>query len=202
MRRQRNPRRPCRTEPQRGSALLMVLLVMLLLLTMALPLLFVTKLEMLLGGTQRVITNNFYAAESGVHAAFGAALVTQDWGGEKFALIEGSMGKYMLGHRVVTTRIQGMGPPQPPPLTIANEGENDYHSFSVVLTSVAERVSWPDADPAHPTPPIYEDGDPRESQVTVQAQSVQTVHYFLSPIKTPASAGAIYSDEGTNTISW
>ncbi len=202
MRRLGNPLRRPYTEPQRGSALVMVLLVMLLLLTMVLPLLFVTKLEMLLGGTQRVITNNFYAAESGVHAAFGAALVTQDWGGEEFALVEGSAGEYMLGHRVVTSRVRGVGPPQPPPLTIANEGENQYHSFSVVLTSVAERVSWPDADPANPTPPIYEDGDPRESQVTVQAQSAQTVHYFLSPIRTPASAGAIYSDEGTNTITW
>ncbi len=178
---------------QRGSALLLVILVMLLLTSLALSLTFITELEMQLGGTERVITNNAYAAESGIHAALGAIMVTHDWAGEKFALVEGRSGpERLIGHRVITSRVQGVGPPQAPPLTIANEGEARYHSFSVVLTSVAQRVSWPDTDPA----PIFEDGDAKEEQVTVQAQTSQTVRYFLSPIRTPSTAEEIYNPDG------
>ncbi len=182
---------------QRGSALLMVLMVMLLVTSLALSLTFVTELEMQLGGTEKVITNNAYAAESGIHAALGAIMVTHDWGGEKFALVEGPSGTdRLIGHRVLTSRVQGVGPPQAPPLTIANEGEGRYHSFSVVLTSVAQRVSWPDTDPA----PIFEDGDAREAEVTVQAQNSQSVRYFLSPIRTPSTAGEIYNAGDAVTV--
>lgn len=178
---------------ERGSALLMVVLVMLLVTALALALTFVTELEMRLGGAERVIANTFYAAESGVHAALGAIMVTNDWQGEKFAIIEGPVGTgRLLGHRVVTSRVQGVGPPQAPPLTIANDGEAEYHSFSVVMTSVAQRVSWPDTDAA----PIYEEGDARESEVTIQAQATQTVRYFLSPIRTPSTAEEIYNSDG------
>lgn len=178
---------------EQGSALLMVLLVTLLVTSLALSLTFVTELEMQLGGAERVITTGAYAAESGVHAALGAIMVTHDWAGEKFALVEESSETgYSIGHRVITSRVQGVGPPQAPPLTIANEGEAQYHSFSVVLTSVAQRVSWPDTDPA----PIYEDGDTREDEVTIQAQNSQTVRYFLSPIRTPSTASEIYNSEG------
>ncbi len=171
----------------------MVLLVTLLVTSLALSLTFVTELEMQLGGAERVITTGAYAAESGIHAALGAIMVTHDWRGEKFALLEGppASGR-LIGHRVITSRVQGVGPPQAPPLTIANDGEGRYHSFSVVLTSVAQRVSWPDSDPA----PIYEDGDAREAEVTIQAQNSQTVRYFLSPIRAPSTAGEIYSSEG------
>ncbi len=182
---------------EQGSALLMVLLVTLLVTSLALSLTFVTELEMQLGGAERVITNNAYAAESGIHAALGAIMVTHDWQGEKFALLEGSTGSgRLIGHRVVTSRVQGVGPPQAPPLTIANEGEAQYHSFSVVLTSVAQRVSWPESDPA----PIYEDGDLREDEVAIQAQNSQTVRYFLSPIRTPSTAGEIYNAAGSVTV--
>lgn len=182
---------------ERGSALLLVVLVMLMLTSLALALTFVTEVEMQLGGAEKVITNNAYVAESGIHAALGAIMVTHDWQGEKFALLEGSLGSgRSIGHRVTTSRVQGVGPPQAPPLTIANEGEAQYHSFSVVMTSVAQRVSWPDSDPA----PIYEDGDPRESEVTIQAQNSQTVRYFLSPIHTPSTAGEIYNPDGGVTV--
>ena len=182
---------------QRGSALLLVLMVMLLVTSLALSLTFLTELEMQLGGAERVITKNSYAAESGIHAALGAIMVTHDWQGEKFALVEGALGSdRLIGHRVITSRVQGVGPPQAPPLTIANEGEAQYHSFSVVMTSVAQRVSWPDADPA----PIYEDGDARESEVTVQAQNSLTVRYFLSPIRTPSTAEEIYNSDRAVTV--
>ncbi len=180
-----------------GGALLLVLMVTLLVTSLALSLTFITELEMQLGGAERVITTGAYAAESGIHAALGAIMVTHDWQGEKFALLEGPAGTgRMIGHRVITSRVQGVGPPQAPPLTIANEGEAQYHSFSVVLTSVAQRVSWPDSDSA----PIYEDGDAREAEVTIQAQTSQTVRYFLSPIRTPSTAGEIYNLDGGVTV--
>ena len=178
-----------RSSSQEGSALLMVLLVMLMLMTMSLPLVFATQMEMSLGGTERVITDNFYAAESGIHAAIAGVLVTQDWQGERFATLSGSLGSdQFLGHRVTTTRVQAVGPPQAPPLTIANVGENDFHSFSVVLTSVSQRVAWPSTEPS----PIYEEGDAREGDVAVQAQTAQSVHYLLSPIKSPSSPSSLY----------
>ena len=189
--------------PQRGSALILVVLVSLMVTTLALPLIFVTEIEMLLGGSEKTITNNFYAAESGVHAGLAALVVTQDWGGESFAVVEAPLGSdHLLGHRVVTSRVQGVGPPQVPPLSIANVGETDFHTFSVVMASVAQRVSWPDGDPEHPTPPIYEDDDPRESEVVVQAQASHTVHFLLSPIRSPASAREIYNQEEAHKIGW
>ena len=183
-------RRRHRTDGQRGSALVLVLMVALLLSVLGLGLIFATELEMQLGGTEKVITNNFYAAESGIHAAVAALMVTQDWAGEKFAIVEKPAGTgHLIGHRVVTSRIQAVGPPQAPPLSIANEGEDEFHTFSVVMNSSAQRVSWPDDDAA----PIYEDGDTRENAVAVQAQTTQTARYFLSPIRTPSSAEEIYN---------
>ncbi len=188
---------------EEGSALILVVLVVLLVTTLVLPLVFVTEIEAMLGGSERATTTNFYFAESGVHAALAGLVVTQDWGGEKFAVVEAAIGpEYLLGHRVVTSRVQGMGSPQVPPLTIANEGESNFHTFSVVLTSVAQRVSWPDTDPEHPSPPIYEDGDPRESEVAVQAQSSHTVHLLLSPIRAPASPEEIYNQDDIHKIGW
>ncbi len=189
--------------PEAGSALIMVILIILLVTTMVLPLIFVTEIEAMLGGSERTTTTNFYVAESGVHAALAGLVVTQDWGGEKFAVVEAGLGgDYLLGHRVVTSRVQGMGPPQVPPLSIANDGESDFHTFSVVMTSVAQRVSWPDPDRENPTPPIYEDGDPRESEVAVQAQSSHTVHLLLSPIRAPASPEEIYNQDDVHQIGW
>ncbi len=177
--------------------MIMVLLISLLLSVLGMGLIFATELEMQLGGTEKVITNNFYAAESGIHTSLAALMVTHDWGGEKFAIVEGSNGNGLLtGHRIVTSRIQAVGPPDAPPLSIANEGEDNYHSFSVVMNSNAQRVSWPDTD----TAPIYENDDPRESIVTIQAQSMQSVRYFLSPIRSPSSAGEIYDAEETVAI--
>ena len=193
----KNLRSRTRRSRERGAALLMVLLVMLLITSLALSLTFLTELEMQLGGAEKVVTNNAYVAESGLHAAVGAIMVTHDWQGEKFAVVEGELGPDRLyGHRVITSRVQGVGPPQAPPLTIANEGEAQFHSFSVVVTSVAQRVSWPDSDAA----PIFDDGDARESEVTVQAQSSQAVRYFLSPIRAPSTADQIYNANGAVVV--
>ncbi len=180
---------------ERGSVMVLVLMVSLLMSLLGLGLVFATELEMQLGGVEKVITNNFYAAESGIHASIAAIMVTHDWAGEKFMIVEGASGTGNLqGHRVVTSRVQAVGPPQAPPLSIANEGEDSFHTFSVVLTSVAQRVSWPDTEQA----PIYEDDDDvREADVTVQAQTSQTAHYFLSPIRSPTSADEIYNSDDT-----
>lgn len=177
--------------------MVLVLMVALLLSVLGMGLIFATELEMQLGGTEKVITNNFYAAESGLHASLAAVLVTHDWRGERFAIIEGPSGaSRWLGHRVTTSRVQAVGPPQAPPLSIANEGEDQFHSFSVVLSSTAQRVSWPTTE----TTPIYETGDARETTVTVQAQNTQTARYFLSPIRTPASADEVYNADGVIAI--
>ncbi len=182
-----------REDSERGSAMVLVLMVSLLMSLLGLGLVFATEVEMQLGGVEKVITNNFYAAESGLHASLAAIMVTHDWAGEKFVIVEGASGRGRLqGHRVTTSRVQAVGPPQAPPLSIANEGEDQFHTFSVVLTSVAQRVNWPDTEQT----PIYEDGDARENAVTVQAQTSQTGHYFLSPIRSPTSADELYNSDG------
>ncbi|MEM7587110.1 MAG: hypothetical protein AAF560_27220, partial [Acidobacteriota bacterium] len=76
------------------------------------------------------------------------------------------------------------------------EGEDQFHTFSVVLSSVAQRVSWPDSEAS----PIYEGDDPREAAVTIQAQTQQTAHYLLSPIRTPTSAEEIYNSDDTVAV--
>lgn len=182
---------------QRGSALVLVLMVALLLSVLGLGLVFATELEMQLGGTEKVVTNNFYAAESGIHSAMAAVMVTQDWRGESFAILEGPLGADRWhGHRVITSRIQAVGAPQAPPLSTANEGEEQFHSFSVVMNSVAQRVSWPEED----TTPIYDEGDSRETSVTIQAQSSQAARYFLSPLRTPATVEDLYDADDPVSI--
>lgn len=182
---------------QDGSALVLVLLFVLLLTALALGLAMATEIEMQLGGSERVLVNNGYAAESGIHTALAAIAVTQDWAGEDFAVAESVPDSgWSIGHRVTTSRVQAVGPPQAPPLTIANQGQNDYHTFTVVLSSVAQRVSWPASEPS----PIYEEGDARENDVTIQSQTLRSVHYFLSPIQTPTSPESLYNADEVTKI--
>lgn len=176
---------------QRGSMFVMVLLVLLIVTSVALSLVFVTEIEMQLGGTEKVMNQTFYAAESGIHAAL-AGVPNQNWSGEKLTFVEGPLGAdRQIGTRVLTSRIRTVGPPQLPPMTIANEGESDYHTFAVVLRATAQRVSWPAVEPAA----LYGPGDPRERQVTIQSQQTLDVRYLLSPIRTPPSPDQPYNDE-------
>ena len=176
---------------QRGSMFIMVLLILLILTSVALSLVFVTEIEMQLGGTEKVMNQTFFTAESGIHAAL-AGVPNQNWAGEKLAFVEGPLGaNQQIGTRVITSRIRTVGPPQLPPMTIANEGENDYHTFATVLRSTAQRVSWPANEPV----PIYDEGDPRELQVTIQSQQTLDVRYLLSPVRTPPSPDQPYNDE-------
>lgn len=176
---------------QRGSMFVMVLLILLILTSVALSLVFVTEIEMQLGGTEKVMSQTFYGAESGIHAAL-AGVPNQNWAGEKLAFVEGPLGgNRQIGTRVLTSRVRTVGPPQLPPMTIANEGENDYHTFATVLRATAQRVSWPASEPV----PIYDPGDPRELQVTIQSQQTLDVRYLLSPVGTPPSPDQPYNDE-------
>ncbi|HEX9731171.1 MAG TPA: PilX N-terminal domain-containing pilus assembly protein [Thermoanaerobaculia bacterium] len=177
---------------QHGSMFIMVLLILLILTAVALSLVFVTEIEMQLGGTERVMNLTFFAAETGVHAAL-AGVPNQNWAGEKLVFPEGPGGGpgRQLGTRVITTRVRTVGPPQLPPMTIANEGENDYHTFATFLRSTAQRVSWPQTEQV----PIYDEGDLRELDVTIQSQQTLEVRYLLSPVRTPPSPEQPYSDE-------
>lgn len=176
---------------QSGSMFVMVLLILLILTAVGLSLVFVTEIEVQLGGTEKVMNQTFYAAESGVQAAL-AGVLNQSWQGESLAFVEGPLGAdRLIGTRVLTSRIRTVGPPQLPPMTIANEGENEYHTFATVLRAAAQRVSWPATEAV----PIYDAGDPREQRVTIQSQKTLDVRYLLSPIRTPPSPDQPYNDE-------
>lgn len=185
----RAPRRaPLKKED--GSLLIMVLLVLLILTGVALSLMFVTELEMRMGGAEKVITQTFYAAESGLHAAL-AGLQNQNWDGETIAFVEGQLGgNQLIGTRVETSNIELVGAPQLPPMTLANEGENEYFSYSVFLTSTSQRVAWPDSDAV----PIYPPGSSRENLVHIQSQRRLSAQYVVSPLKRPDSAWDPYKD--------
>lgn len=182
---------------QRGSTLLLVMMVVLIVSLLGASLLFVTQLEREIGEASRQLTQSDHVAESGQHAAIGAVMVSQDWSGERFAVVERqvgnpSLGGVSIGQRVQTTRVQAMGPPKPPPLTVANEGEDRYHTFTVILDTTAERVTWPASAPV----PFYDDPTAERQNVEVMARSVQTVSFFLSPIPRPVSGGEIYNADG------
>lgn len=175
---------------EEGSLFIMVLLVLLILTAVALSLMFVTDLEMRMGGSERVITQTFYAAESGLHAAL-AGLQNQNWKGEQIAFVEGPVDQtHQIGTRVVTSNIQLVGAPQLPPMTLANEGENHYFSYSVFLRSTAQRVSWPKVDPV----PFYPEGSTKENLVTVQSERSLAVQYVVSPLREPDSARDPYEN--------
>ncbi len=183
-------RHTTRTKREQGSMLILALMVLLIVTTISMSLIYMTEIEMQLGATEKVLATTFYAAETGLMAAV-AGIPLQNWQGEKLALVEDRIGPdTMIGTRVVTSRVHAVGTPQLPPMSMANEGEIDYHSFSVTLNAVAQRVSWPDTE----TVPIYDEGDPREKDVTIQAERSVNLQMFVSPIRTPAAGEEIYND--------
>ena len=175
---------------EEGSLFIMVLLILLILTAVALSLMFITELEMKMGGSERVINQTFFAAESGLHVAV-AGLQNQNWNGADVAFVEGPLGPdRLIGTRVRTRNVELVGTGKLPPMTLANELQNKYFSYSVLLTATAERVSWPNTDQA----PIYPPGDARERLVTVQSQQTLTLHYLVSPLKKPANPRGPYQD--------
>ncbi len=179
---------------EHGSMFILVLMVLLIVTFIGLSLVFVTETEMQLGGVDKVLTTTFYTAESGIHAAV-RGVSHQNWEGESVAFEEGQMGPdpdIVIGTRFTTTRIHVVGTPQAPPMSIANENENKYGSYSLVLKSTAQRISWPNASGNEV--PIYDDGDPAEDDVTIQSSRDVTIRLFISPVSHPTSGIVVYDD--------
>lgn len=194
-------RHTSRSKAEQGSLFIMVLLVLLILTGVVLSLMFVTDVEMQLGSTERTLAQTFYGAESGLHAAL-SGLPNQSWTGEEIAFVEKTLdSEISLGTRVRTTRIHAVGAPQVPPMTLANEGQNDYHTFSIAVRSVSERVGWPSDDDENKVP-FYPDGDPRENDVVIQSRNSVIVGYLVSPVRTPASAEESYNDDAATRLSF
>jgi hypothetical protein len=175
----------------------MVLMVLLILTAVALSLMFVTEIEMQMGGTERVLTQTHFGAESGLHAAI-AGLPHQNWKGTKVAFVEGNLGQNrVIGTRTATSRIRAVGQDELPPMTLANEGESPFASFFVMVRSVSQRVSWPAVDPA----PFYPEGSTRENLVDIQSHRSLLVRYLVSPIHKPESGEFVWNDKDTSPLS-
>jgi len=184
MKRERNVR------GQKGSTFILVLIALVVITFLGISLTFVTEIEMQLGGTEKILTQNFFGAESGIQVPVGGVLATNAWEGKQFAFVEGRSGERYFGRRIYTTAVQAAGAPQVAPFTAANEGSKMLYSFSVIFRGTSERVSWPvpGATPGPgldgATPPAFP-GEPGDSQVTVQSRSSVLIRYLLSPIPGP-----------------
>ncbi len=176
-----------------GSALLLVLLIVMLLSMLGLALTFTTEIEMQLGAAEQIVVKTVYGAEAGLHIATSGILTTQEWTGKEFAVIESQFEGHSLGTRVATTRTHAVGSPQSAPMTMANLGESVYHSYSTVVQGTAERVGWPNENK------ILGDADwitPIDNDdAVVQSRRSVAVRYLLSPLPTPASPSQPYNAE-------
>lgn len=186
-----------RIRPRRGTegnALVLVLFIVLILSLLGLSLVFTTEVEMQLGATEQVIARTFYSAESGLHGATSGILATQEWGGEQFAIVERQIAGQSLGTRITTTRIHAVGPPQHAPMTMANEGDDQFHTFSAIVQGTAERVGWPNDNVivggADWNSPI---GNP---DTVVQSRREVTLRYMISPVPSPATPSQPYNPAG------
>lgn len=178
-----------------GSGFMLALFVTLILSILALTLMHVTETEKQLGDTERVLATGFYAAESGLHVNIANVLVTSDVDAAAFVVPEGEVGTQQLGTRVFTTQIFPVDR-QNPPMTVANAGEATYFSYSYIMRSVAERVSWP----ASITSPIIACDDPNSDLVIRQSRTDLEIRYLVSPVSAPDYAGNALEADGVFEI--
>ena len=173
-------------EGARGSTFILVLMVLVIVTFLSLSLTLVTEVEMELGGTERIVVKSQHAAESGIHAAISGVLITNNWEGSRLAWRERQVGGQNLGFRTFTTPISAVGAAQPAPMTMANEGQAKYFTFSTLVEVTAQRVAWPDTSDSP-----YDFAD---NLLNIQSQENVRVRYVLSPIKEPGSARIVYND--------
>ena len=191
----RTTSRPSRSA---GSVLVQVLLVLAIMSGLGITLLFITDVEEQLGVSEQVFTETAFGAEAGLHAALASMLITQNWSGEEFVIEESPEGSVLLdpnrklGVHVRTTRIFAVGAPQLPPLTIANEGDSDYFSYSLMMRSEARQVSWPKVSDVPMEAPANE--------VFVSSETSMNVRYMLSPLRAPASPSEPFNPNNSSPL--
>ena len=177
---------------ERGSVFIVALLALVLLTAIGLSLALVTETEMLLGANEQVITETFYAAETGVSVVLGqtttgntdercfAALAKEEGDADRM------VGVRNLGYSIDTTSVYPVAF-DVAAYSKANEGRGDVLYSGFFHGSVrALRGSWPAANDV----PRQAEEDLTAIDFTVQSQKMIDLSFFVSPIQSPIDIGA------------
>ncbi len=185
--------RAARRHGEAGSVFIVALLALVLLTVIGLSLALVTETEMLLGGNERLITETFYAAETGVNVVFGQSTVgaTDRRCIAALAMEENDaprkVGVRQLGYSIDTSAIYPVAF-DVAAYSKANEGRGDTLYSAFFLGEVrALRGSWVPEDPSTVS---YKPGVPRLAgedlstiDFTVQSAKDVDLSFFVSPIQ-------------------
>ncbi len=181
---------PARRE--RGSVFIVALLALVLLTVIGLSLALVTETEMLLGGNERIITETFYAGETGVSVAVGQAMlgITDEKCFAALAREEDGTARQVgvrnLGYSIDTTSLYPLSF-DIAPYSKANEGRGDVLYSAFFRGDVrALRGSWPAAD-AVPREPGE---DLAAVDFTLQGEQTIDLAFFVTPIQSQIDIGA------------
>jgi len=128
---------------QSGSAYVIALLALIVLTVLGLALALVTQSELQIGGNERVVNRVFYAADSGIGAATARALVSANYTGLTFSMLDPVSGTSLAINNNVTT--SPFYPILDAPCNLCeinNQGtysEKAYRRINHAVTSVADR---------------------------------------------------------------
>ncbi len=184
--------RPAGGGKEQGSVLIIALMVLVLVTSIGLPLALVTETEMLIGGNEQIMTETFYAAETGVSVVLAQATIgnTDERCLAAVAKEEDDtdrmVGTRKLGYSIDTTSVYpvafGIAP-----YSKANAGRGDVLYSGFFHGSVrAIRGSWPAASDA----PREAEQDLAAIDFTVQGEKEIDVSFFVSPIQSPIDLAA------------
>ncbi|NJL27787.1 MAG: hypothetical protein HC897_07765 [Thermoanaerobaculia bacterium] len=158
---------------RRGSAMTLVLMVMLILTAMGLTLVLITEGEMQSGGYEKTITRVFYAAETGIGVGTARILVTRNCKPTAFALNDVQLGPdSRLGYRVELPKTDVLLQ-VPCNFCPANEDQAQLYRVVYLMSSDAQRIGW---DGSTTLPP---------EGVTPQAEKLIVSSIDIQPIDDP-----------------
>ena len=169
---------------ERGSVFIVALLALVLLTVVGLSLALVTETEMLIGGNEQVITETFYAAETGVNVVLGQSTVgaTDKQCFAVQAKEEGDadrmVGVRRLGYSVDTSSLYPVAF-DVAPYSKANAGSDVLYSAYYRCQVRALRGSWPVTDPV----PRQPEQDLATTDFTLQAEKTIDLSFWVSPIQ-------------------
>lgn len=177
---------------ERGSAFILALIVIMLLTILGLSLAVVTETEMQLGGTEKTIDRQHFAAESGLWAKVAGLILTNEWKRDSLAIVETPDGQDIsgkhLGYAVETSYAKTVVEGCPLWTDCAEDQQsNEFKSSFVLVSSTAQRVGFP-KDWASPfegrgSGKTFRHTYAGVNDVIVLGQSTVAMGFFVSPLK-------------------
>ena len=181
---------------ERGSVFIVALLALVLLTVIGLSLALVTETEMLLGGNEQIITETFYASETGVSVAIGQAMLgsTEEKCFAALALeedgTERQVGVRKLGYSVDTSSLYPVAF-DVAPYSKANEGRGDLLYSAFFEGEVrALRGTWPAAEDVPREPGEDLDALTTSGNFTLQGEQAIDLAFFVTPLQSAIDIAA------------